>query len=289
MEGVDYSTARPSPAGLYAAGKRFAARYGGAGTSPKWLTLTEARALIDAGLSIVANVEGTASGLLGGYGVGVQWAAAADRHFQACGMPVDRPIYLSVDFDVQASQWGIVADALRGAAAVIGADRVGVYGGRNAIRWAQRDHVARWFWQTYAWSGTPTQWLPGVHVQQYRNGVTVAGGDCDLNRAWTVDFGQWPITQQEGGNDMANADDVYKLLLQVDERVGAFTQGMDARPSNGEKIWPTGAVKGIQEDLTALTPGVIDYDALAAALKPVVVTAVEDVIARTGLTVQQGS
>lgn len=191
IEGVDYAFSRPSPAGLRDAGKRFAVRYGGPGTADKHLTAAEVRALHGAGLAIVANAEGTARGLAGGARIGAQWADLADAHFRALGLPNNRPIYLSADWDVQPGEWPAVRAALEAAGRLIGAGRVGLYGGRRAIEWGQRDRCAQWFWQTYAWSGTPTHWVPGCHLQQYRNGVTVAGGDCDLNRALTVDYGGW--------------------------------------------------------------------------------------------------
>lgn len=210
IEGVDYSGDRPSVAGLVAAGKKFVVRYGGPGGSWKHIDAAEASALIKAGLSIVANAEGAADGLLGGRSAGIDWARQADAHFRALGMPADRPIYLSVDFDVTSGQWPVVADALRGAASVIGAGRVGVYGGRRAIEWARRDRVAAWYWQTYAWSGGV--WVPGNHLEQYRNHVALAGGTVDLCRAKTAAYGQWGQ-----GDDMpltnADADLVATRLL----------------------------------------------------------------------------
>jgi hypothetical protein len=35
------------------------------------------------------------------------------------------------------------------------------------------------------------RWHPRAHLQQYRNGVALAGGTVDLDRAATVDYGQW--------------------------------------------------------------------------------------------------
>lgn len=203
IEGVDYAfPPRPSITGLAAAGKKFACRYGGPGTEDKWLHLDEAQALAAAGISIVANAEGAASGAMGGRSVGVAHAQSADAWFRTCGMPSDKPIYFSVDFDVTFGQWSTVADYLRGAASVIGAPRVGIYGGRHAIEWARRDGVAKWFWQTYAWSSVngSTVWVPGNHIEQYHNGVTVAGAPVDLNRALQNDFGQW--TPGNGDNSM---------------------------------------------------------------------------------------
>lgn len=224
VEGVDYAfPPHPSIPGLAAAGKKFACRYGGwsgngPGTADKWLTPGEAAQLAAAGLWICANAEGSASGLLNGYSVGFSWAKYADLGFKACGMPEDRPIYLSVDFDVTAGQWPQVRDALRGAAdALGGVSRVGVYGGRRAIEWARRDGVARWYWQTYAWSGGV--WVPGNHVEQYRNGVQVAGADVDLNRALTQDYGQWI----PGGGDMGTQ--ITSLNVQTALKDAGFDPG----------------------------------------------------------------
>lgn len=197
-EGVDYAFSRPSVASLVDAGKTFAIRYGGPGTSGKWLTPQEALDLSAAGITIVANAEGSANGMLGGRSTGASWARSADPHFQDCGMPPNKPIYYSADFDVTPAEWPAVADALRGAADVTGPARVGLYGGYRACQWARRDGVAALLWQTYAWSTWTDpdgirrlHWLPGTHLQQYRNGVIIGGADCDLDRSMTADFGQW--------------------------------------------------------------------------------------------------
>lgn len=285
-EGVDYAFSRPPVAALVAAGKRFACRYGGAGTSDKWLTVAEADDLSEAGIGIVANVEGSASGMLGGRDTGARWATNADRHFQGIGMPSNRPIYLSVDFDVRSGQWPAVADALRGAIAAIGIDRVGVYGGRRAIEWARRDSLARWFWQTYAWSGTPTYWVPGSHIQQYRNGVTIGGADCDLNRSLTVDYGQWYTTPQ--GGIMADIDpsrDVH--LWRMAQRIEGLTQLLD--PNNAGEAMPIVALLkslATKEDAAPIEVTPETIDALARALEPAITRAVEGVLSRAGIVIR---
>ena len=189
IEGVDYAFDRPSIAGLAQVGKRFACRYVGMGSAAKLLTTPEAQELASHGLSIVANVEGQADGMLGGRAAGREWAGRASLHTAQCGMPLDRPIYLSVDFDVRETAWPRVADALRGAADILGPGRVGIYGGYDAVAWAARDKVAHWFWQTYAWS--EGRWHPLTHIRQYRNGVSLVGGTVDLNHAMVADYGQW--------------------------------------------------------------------------------------------------
>jgi Domain of unknown function (DUF1906) len=204
---VDSAFDRPSVAGLVAAGKQFACRYVGPGSAGTHLDPPEAHALSAAGITIVANAEGAGDGLLGGFAVGQSWAQSAHAQAVACGMPADRPIYLSVDFDVTSAQWPAVRDALHGATAVLGLNRVGVYGGYNAVVWAVRDNAARWFWQTFAWSDG--RWHPAAHIQQYRTRVALAGGTVDLNRSMNPDVGQWQI----GDEDMA---DVYYRIQSSD-------------------------------------------------------------------------
>lgn len=192
IEGVDYSFAPPSAAGLAAAGKRFAMRYVGPGSQAKRLSAAERDSLRNAGLSIVLLAEGGVVDALHGTSVGVSHARLAQQEADRLGLG-GLPIYFAVDFDATAAQWPAVAAYLRGAGSVIGAGRVGVYGGIRAIQWAQRDQLAAWFFQTYAWSGGV--WANGVHVQQYRNGQPLGGGTVDLCRAMTTDYGQWPRPQ----------------------------------------------------------------------------------------------
>lgn len=286
MEGVDYSTARPSPRGLYEAGKRFVVRYGGPGTADKHLTLGEVRALTGAGLSIVANAEGTAKGLKGGYTSGHDWAHRAADHFRACGMPDDRPIYLSADWDVQSGDLIALDAAFDGAAQALGRNRVGIYGGRRAIAWAQSSGAARWFWQTYAWSGTPTVWVPGVHIQQYRNGVTVAGGDCDLNRSMTVDFGQWGVDMERDYGTWAVPQDVGdrpdSVLLA--ELWTSLTLGH--APYGPEKSYLLRQLDRIEAKEAAVVVDQALADRIATALEPAIERALVRVLGRVGLTVR---
>lgn len=196
IEGVDYAFSQPSAAALVAAGKHFACRYGGPGSSGKQLTAGELAALTAAGIAVVANAEGTADGLKGGYDTGRSWAASADAYFRRLGMPAGRPIYLSADWDAHtASDLAAIDAAMDGAASVLGRARVGVYGGYDVIKHLAGNGKAKWFWQTYAWS--ESYWYPAAHIQQYRNGVTIGGADCDLNRAMVADYGQWPIGEEE--------------------------------------------------------------------------------------------
>jgi hypothetical protein len=189
MEGVDFAFSNPTPAGLAAAGKRFAMRYVGPGTSPKHLTVTEATALKAAGLSLVTLVEGATGDPRGGFSVGAAHARSAVSMCRARGFPLNRPMYFAIDYDTATSTWPAAREYLRGAGSVIGAELVGVYGEYDVMVWAARDRVASWFFQTYAWSGG--KWYAGNHVEQYHNGVRLAGGVVDLCRSKVADFGQW--------------------------------------------------------------------------------------------------
>lgn len=187
-EGVDYSFASPSAAGLAAAGKKFAGRYVGPG-SGKFLTIPERDALFANGLDIFLLAEGSVDSALGGWSVGVDHARQARDHARSLGAPDSTAIYFAVDYDVSSKGWTAPRDYLAGAGSVLGPGRVGVYGEYDVMGWAQRDGVAAWFFQTYAWSSG--QWFAGNHVEQYHNGVIVAGGEVDLCRSKQPNFGQW--------------------------------------------------------------------------------------------------
>lgn len=233
--GVDYAfPPRPRASVLKQQGKTFACRYGGKGTSDKMLDATELASLRGQGIDVVANVEGSAGGFRG-YLAGQDWARKGLAWFNDLGMPAGRPLYFSADWDVSASSWPDLADALRGAASIVGRERVGLYGGRYAIAQAKGSGLARWFWQTYAWSGNPTVWVSGVHIQQYHNGVTIDGADCDLNRAMLADYGQWGYKGEEmdwndklyekGDNTTDNAGRSVREVLQDVEKTDGVWRG----------------------------------------------------------------
>jgi hypothetical protein len=156
------------------------------------LLRAEAQALSDAGLKIVSLVEGASDDALNGFSQGVQHAQLAAAWHRDQGFPWPVPLYAAVDFDVQPGQWPTVAEYFRGFASVVGLQWTGIYGGINAIEWAQRDKVASWFMQTYAWSGG--LWAPNIHIEQYQNDVYIVGGQVDFDRATTVEYGGWTMT-----------------------------------------------------------------------------------------------
>lgn len=188
-EGVDYSFDRPGVTELWAAGKQFAGRYFGLGTDNKLAHVGEIAALNAVGISVFAIAEQWGDSALQGFGLGLQHAIKVQDDMAAKGVPGDRPVYFAVDFDVQAYQWHLVYDYFSGVNSVLPLDRIGIYGGINTMEWAKRDGLARWFFQTYAWSAGRI--FPDVHVLQYSNTHYIGGGKVDYCRSYKDDFGQW--------------------------------------------------------------------------------------------------
>ena len=152
----------------------------------KCLTPGEALALSKAGIALVSNWEWSANRAVQGRAAG-EWDAdkAATIH-HACGGPADRPIYFSVDVDVAGVS---VAAYFKGVASAIGLHRTGAYGSFRVLQYLFDQGLIAWGWQTYAWSYG--QWEGRAHIQQYSNGVNMAGHSVDYNQSIKSDFGQW--------------------------------------------------------------------------------------------------
>ena len=202
MKGVDFSWGRPNVAAMAKDGVKFAFRYLCYDTSGKRLSKYEANNLLAHGISPVSNWEEKAGDMLGGYSRGVTYAKEANRQHLAYGGPPEAPIYFSVDIDASDSQLGTCYDFLRGAASVLGWNRLGCYGGYRTIEYmARKNPRPRYFWQTLAWSGG--RWSTHAHVRQYRNNVQYMGALVDHNTAMVSDFGQWTLFTK--GNALSNS------------------------------------------------------------------------------------
>jgi hypothetical protein len=185
VEGLDWAWGRADIAQLKREGIRFACRYLSHDHS-KNLTHAEAKALSKAGINCVVVWETTANRAASGRSAGVSDATEARAQAHACGMPASRPIYFAVDFDGTVDQ---VRAYFQGVNTVLGVQRTGVYGGFRVVKGLLDAGLARYAWQTYAWSGG--HWDPRCHIQQYQNGVRVAGVNADRDRAMHSDYGQW--------------------------------------------------------------------------------------------------
>jgi Domain of unknown function (DUF1906) len=193
VEGVDYSYGRPGGVALAAAGKQFACRYlTGAG---KALSVNEVHDLFGHGIAIVANFEQAKDAALNGWGQGVEDAVSSKAALAELGAPANLPVYFSVDFNAQIPQQPKVDQYLRGAASVLGSPRVGVYGTYATVTRCHKNGTAALFWQTYGESSGHLS--PWANIFQYQNGMKINGALVDLDRALTVQYGQWTAGAKE--------------------------------------------------------------------------------------------
>lgn len=272
IEGVDYSLARPDPACLFAAGKRFACRYvSNPGGINKDMSPDETRALTAAGVAICTNWEAWETRTLGGRLAGQIDAAEGLRLAQLSGMPDNRPIYFSVDFDASAAQLaGPIADYFRGCIDILSLSRVGAYGGIRTIKFLFDNGLITWGWQTYAWSSG--QWDARAHVQQYKNATTVCGASVDLDRAMVDDYGQW-LAFQLVEEDLAITQEAFDAAIAgINANVDALETKLAARIDDAIKVTREGRVeareqtKRLLDDLRA-KPTKANFDALGKALE----------------------
>lgn len=190
MKGLDYSSSKPNLAAVKAAGYGFVVRYASVPVpGGKGITQAEARAIHQAGLGLALVYEWYAARAKEGRTAGRADAKVALAVAQSIGFPGSLPIYFAVDYNAPASDQPQIDAYLQGAAEVMGAERIGVYGSYGVVERCFANHSALWFWQTYAWSNRRIS--PHAHFRQYQNGVKVAGATVDLNETYKPDFGAW--------------------------------------------------------------------------------------------------
>lgn len=195
-EGVDYSFSRPDVRCLFNSRKRFAVRYVGSGSSGKYITRAEANALIAAGLKVAIVYQTTANSCsTATTPAGPQHGSATTarsppgcRHggrstsrstpTRGASAPPNGP-WCRASATAPRRPWPQPDRCLRGYAAI--ARLVPTY--------------AAWGWQTYAWSGG--RWSAKAHLRQYLNGQNRCGGEVELCRSVTDDYGQWPIQEDD--------------------------------------------------------------------------------------------
>lgn len=194
MKGLDYSWGRPNLDEVVKQGYKFVCRYLAARGGGKEITVGEANQIRARGIGLVLVYEQYAERPREGRAAGQADARTAVAQARSVGFPDDRPIYFAVDWDTTPDEQGAIDEYLRGAADVIGANRVGVYGSFYVVERCKANRSAAWFWQTYAWSGG--QVSEHTHFLQYKNGQTVAGATVDLNESKQKDFGAWGLGEK---------------------------------------------------------------------------------------------
>jgi len=178
LKGCDFSFSKPNLQQLWDAGYRVILVYL-SDVSSKGVTPAYAAEALSIGFKILPLYETTAGAALGGYSTGVAHATTATRIAANLGIPPEVPIIYALDQDFSTAQLaGSVTRYVEGLNAVHGDDAL--YGGYNQLGYLIRHGLAgSQNFQTYAWSGG--KWLPvdQAPVEQFHNGVSVAGGVVD--------------------------------------------------------------------------------------------------------------
>jgi hypothetical protein len=249
-EGIDYAWHHEVDAGAFLrSGVTFVVRYLSNDAS-KSLGAAEARLLCAAGLDLVVVWESSARRALTGRAAGAADARRAAAQAHACGMPARRPVYFAADFDASDAELPRVAEYLRGAAVAIGAARIGVYGGYRVVNHCLDARVARFAWQTSAWSNGRRD--ARAQLYQHGYGAVVGGIACDRDTAYAADFGQWRLREQpvepageadaarDGSDRRERAGDVRLGALAgvVTEREALAARGEDHLGRDGEAREP---------------------------------------------------
>lgn len=207
IRGLDYSTGPPKGAAIKAAGYEFVIRYVSTPGHRKNISRTEYADMVRNNVAVAIVFERSAGRALQGRAAGRVDARTARDQASSVGFPAARPIYFAVDVDITTKeQFARVDEYLRGAAEIVGAGLVGVYGEYDIIEHCRSTQTAAWTWQTMAWSLGAVS--PNAHLIQQLGSVTIDGVICDVNIAQHDDFGQWPLINSEGDDEVA----VHQLI-----------------------------------------------------------------------------
>jgi hypothetical protein len=197
MLGLDYAGSSPGAAAVKEASFDFVARYLSRDNS-KRIKKPEYDDMVSNGVEVVLVFEDYANQALKGYDQGVADAKVALEQANALGWPEDRPIHFAVDFDINDAQKPIAGQYQKGAISVLGASRVGAYGGYWWIKYCVENGLSasNANWQAVAWSGNLIH--GAATLFQRLGGTTVNGTECDINEALKDDFGQSNATITKG-------------------------------------------------------------------------------------------
>lgn len=187
--GIDYSFARPKPSDIVKAGGRFVFRYSAGAASRsshpsyganrgKLITAKEFRALLAAGLDVVANSEWYTTRVTEGAAAGRQDARADAELWHACGLAKGASIYVSWDAAPVRSKWHGVDEYLHAyETELAGQYHVDCYAGTPFLKWALARHRIRYGWRPNAgsWSGDQLTYQPDTSTHARRDALGVAG------------------------------------------------------------------------------------------------------------------
>lgn len=194
-QAVDYSTARPNPADLAAAGYVGALRYLAPLPNKKVVDRPEIDALHAAGLS-VGFVWETAEqrAAKSGYDGGKQDAQTAIAMLEALGAPPETAIYFVLEDPqrIPASQWSAALAYAQGVLDVGGPYRHGGYGGQALLEEARARGLIQLLWQVGGWSTDRVG-----HLWQRSDAAANPPAGTDVNDVLQDDWGGWLPGQSE--------------------------------------------------------------------------------------------
>ena len=212
---------------IKAGGKGFVLRYIGSKGGDS-LSVGEIQGMQAAGLDVGLIYETSGQQALGGAGAGQTIGSQAVAAAQALGAPQGTCIYIAeTDFDPGGPNFDANIAAIKAfyqaSTAVCRASgyRGGAYGGLAAAQACIG--IADLVWQTYAWSGG--QWAASCALQQYQNGISIAGLDADADRATVSDWGQWGSHKEDF--DMQDPQNVIAAARCIANDVFARPVGQD--------------------------------------------------------------
>lgn len=135
-----------------------------------------------------------------GFKGGVDDAKAAQAQLNKIGCP-SHPVFFAIDFNITLDQWNKTAvEYFKGAASVLGKQRVGIYGHSRVIHWAMEDNVVATVekgrvlgWQTKSWSNGVKASKYAVLYQGIHNVSGVENIKIDINEVLHSEWGWRPL------------------------------------------------------------------------------------------------
>lgn len=193
---IDYSTWRPKTQNDLG-GVNGAIRYIAHDTA-KAASGAELQMLHGWNIGTALVFEDAADRAAAGAGAGGVDGLFAAAELEQLKVPRGRPLYVAVDFDIPdyapdqsapMAKLGPVGEYLHefGLELNDSGYMLGVYGGYWCVSRAMNAGLTAWAWQTSAWSGGQVD----QRIRLYQPGISLEGGNWDLDLAGTRDWGQF--------------------------------------------------------------------------------------------------
>ncbi|MDP4179934.1 MAG: DUF1906 domain-containing protein [Bacillota bacterium] len=182
MNGIDCTNTITENIGkaLKDSGYQFVCRYlAPAKFSWKRLIPSEVDVLTKYGIKIISVFETTADRAKYGASIGSIDGKDAKAEAEIVNQPKGSCIYFAVDYDADSKDYDSIEAYLKAAAIELQGYKIGVYGSFDVIEEMANRKACSNFWQTYAWS--KGQLSKYANIYQMKNGVLVAGINCDIN------------------------------------------------------------------------------------------------------------